>query len=126
MDEHPQLSVATFLTIAFLPALTALVLASIVWVAGRREIAEWRLRTFRYALTASFLDVVLFLPGSIRFLVTRSAATGVWLVANWICVALLVLVLAASLVGKGWSRILLFSGGVLLFLGVFVVYARVP
>ena len=127
MFGHPQLSVVTFLSIAFLPAITVLVLACVAWIAGRRaEITPWRLVTFKWALTIAFLDTVLFLPAAIRFLAMGIPATGIWLAANWLSVALLVVVFAAAFAGKGWSRSLLVFWGLLLFLGVFMVYARVP
>lgn len=127
MFGHPQLNVLTFLSIAFLPATTVLILALIAWIAGRHsEIARWRLFTFQWALIVAFLDTLIFLPAAIRFLAMGIPATGIWLAANWLSVALLVLVFAAAFTGKRWSRLLLILWAILLCLGVFMVYARVP
>jgi hypothetical protein len=127
MGLHPQLSVFTFLVIVFLPAAVALVFAWGVWMAGKRPaIAPWRISAFNWALGCALADTVIFLPNSFRFLTTEAPATGIWFAANCTGLALLILVLGASLVGKGWSRGLLLCWGVLLFLGVFVVYTRVP
>jgi len=90
------------------------------------ELARWRLVTFNWALICALLDTLLFLGPSARFLATNAPATGIWLITNWLCVVLLLLILAASFIGKGWSRGLLLCWGVLQSLGVFVVYARVP
>jgi hypothetical protein len=127
MFGHPQLNVLTFLSIAFLPALTALVLACVAWIAGRHtQISPWRLVTFKWGLIAAFVDTLLFLPAAIRFLAMGSPATGIWFAANCLSFGLLILVFAAVFTGKGWSRALLILWSVLLVLGVFMVYARVP
>lgn len=127
MFGHPQLNVLTFLSIAFLPAVTVLVLAWVAWIAGRHaEIARWRHVTFKWALAIAFLDTLAFLPAAIRFLAMGIPATGIWFAANSLSFALLILVFAAALTGKRWSRVLLILWAVLLLLGVFMVYARVP
>src|SRR5580704_4086191 len=127
MGVHPQHNIFAFLVIAFLPATIAFFFASAVWIANKRPaIAPWRITSFNCALGCALADMVLFMPNSARFLATQAPATGIWLVTNWTALSLLVLVLGASLTGKGWSRGLLFCWGLLLFLGVFMVYATVP
>jgi hypothetical protein len=127
MGVYPQLSVFTFLVIVFLPSAVAFLFAWMIWMANKNPtIAPWRVTTFNWAFGCALADTVLFMPNSIRFLSTEAPATGLWRAANFAGLGLLVLTLGASSTGKGWSRGLLFCWGVLLFLGVFVVYTRVP
>ncbi len=120
MLGHSNFGEFAFVAIVLLPAVVLLVFAWLDWTANKRTaIQEWRLKAFRWGLVAASGSTAWFFAACLHLLGAEQPAQGIWLVFNWIGILLWLVGLAAALAGKGAGRILLFSSGIMLFLGVF-------
>lgn len=111
---------ALILSLFFLlPAIITLFFTWAVWPEKKILIVQpWRRETFRWALLSALGATLLIIPGCLHLARTGVWATGFWLLTNWCSALLWVFGLGGSLSGKGSARILLFSWGILMFLGV--------
>jgi hypothetical protein len=128
MLEHPNFNILVITYIFLLPAIALLLFAWFFWIGNKRPIMEaWRHQVFRYGLFSAALTTILFAVSGLHLLRTLEPAQGVWLLINWFGLFIWLSALAASLSGKGWARVLLFSWGILLFVGVFgITTAEIP
>jgi hypothetical protein len=101
------------------PALVILVFAWLVWLDRRpRAVPGWRREAFKWGMFSASVATILISPGCAHLLSTGRLAQGFLLFVTRFAALLWFAGLAASLVGKSWERMLLFSWGIMFFLGI--------
>lgn len=119
MAAHIHFRAALVALLFLLPAGVSLFFARSVWFANKRpQISFWRLSAFRWGLILASATYVLFLISGYQLFLTLEPAAGVWLVADWLGLALWISGIAGAIAGRGSGRVLLLCWAALMFCGL--------
>ena len=129
MEGHSEIGLVVFVSFVFAPAIVLWFFALSVWIVNARpQMATWRARAFKCGLilAPSAISVMAVSSAHIFQNQLRTRPDSIWLMVNLLGLLVWLTGLAASMVGKGWGRILLFSSEILTFLADFVVATFIP
>jgi hypothetical protein len=125
--HHLSAGVVVLVAMYLLPAIITLFFAWATWADRKYVISDRRRRAFISGLFSTSVAIFLLLPACSHLIETGGTGNGWFVVSARLGALCWAVGLTAALAGKGAARILLFSSGLLLFLGVFgIAVATTP